>query len=124
MKTFVFLGCLQAFLAIALGAFGAHALRDAFDAKSFAVYQTGVQYHQMHALALILAGVLRERLTEKRLVTAAGWLFVVGVALFSGSLYTLALTNVRAIGAVTPVGGACFLLGWALLAVAATRHRA
>ena len=124
MKTFVFLGCLQAFFAIALGAFGAHALRDVLDAKSLAVYQTGVQYHQMHALALILAGVLRERLTEKRLVTAAGWLFVVGVALFSGSLYTLALTNVRAIGAVTPVGGACFLLGWALLAVAATRHRA
>ena len=124
MKTFVFLGCLQALLAIALGAFGAHTWRDALDAKDLAVYQTGVQYHQMHALVLVLVGVLRERLASRRLVTVAGWLFVAGIAFFSGSLYALALTRVDRLGAITPIGGACFLAGWALLAVAAIRHRA
>lgn len=115
------------FLAVALGAFGAHGLKkflaDAPDgALRLQWWQTGTQYHLAHALALGLVAVLASHVTG-RLPVAAGWCFVAGIALFSGSLYVMTLTNVRLLGAVTPVGGLCLLAGWALVTAAAWRLR-
>ena len=122
MRTFLLIGAVNAFLAVALGAFGAHALRARLAPDLLAIYQTGVQYHLVHALGLILIALLAERLSgAASLVAASGWLLTVGIALFSGSLYALAITGIHRLGAITPLGGVCFLAGWALLAAAALR---
>ena len=110
------LGALLAFAAVALGAFGAHALKARLAPDMAAVWQTAVQYHGWHALALVAAGLVLLQRPEAGAVAAAGWLFVAGVVLFSGSLYALALTGTRAFGAVTPLGGVAFLAGWAAFA--------
>lgn len=120
-RTFVILAALSAFLAVAAGAFGAHGLRDRVAPDLLAVFEVGARYHMYHALALLAVGWLATRI-EGALPTAAGWLFVAGTVLFSGSLYLLALTGRRWLGAVTPFGGVAFLVGWALLAVAAWRR--
>jgi len=120
-KTFTVLGAVNGFLAVALGAFGAHALRDRLSVGMMEVYKTGVQYHMLHAVALLVLAVLADRSQDNRLLKASGWLFVAGMVLFCGSLYALATTGVRVIGAVTPLGGLCFLAGWALLAGAAVK---
>jgi len=112
----VALGALSAFLAVALGAFGAHALRDRLAPDLLAVFETGARYHLVHALAIVVVGFAEARLPAVRV---SGILFLVGTLLFSGSLYALALTGVRAFGAVTPLGGLAFLVGWAWLAWAA-----
>lgn len=101
------LGCVSAFLAVAAGAFGAHALRGRLDAEFLAVYEVGVRYQIMHALALLAVSGGLARWPGSRLAVS-GWLFVAGTVLFSGSLYALALSGVRAFGAVTPVGGVLF----------------
>jgi uncharacterized membrane protein YgdD (TMEM256/DUF423 family) len=121
MRTFVLLGGIGAFLAVAFGAFGAHALRSQLPADMMAAYQTGVQYQMAHALGLILIGLLAERRPGSGLLRASGWLLAAGILLFSGSLYVLALSGVRVLGAITPFGGICFLVGWALLIVAFAR---
>ncbi len=126
MRTFVVLGAVNAFVAIACGAFGAHALAERLTPRLLDVWRTGAQYHLAHALALLLVALLSERLIGAgagRLVNATGWLFVAGIALFSGSLYLLAVTNRGWLGAITPLGGLCFLAGWALLALAAVRSK-
>ena len=110
------LGALLALAAVALGAFGAHALRARLTPDMTAVWQTAVQYHGWHALALIAVGLVLMHRPDAGAVALAGWLFVAGVLLFSGSLYVLALTGTRALGAVTPVGGLAFLAGWAAFA--------
>ncbi len=120
--TFARIGAWSAFLAVAAGAFGAHALRAQLAPDLLAVFETGARYQMFHALALVLVGLFVER-AAGRLLSAAGWLFVVGTVLFSGSLYALALSGVRALGAVTPLGGACFLAGWACLAAGVGRSR-
>jgi len=110
------------FVAVALGAFGAHALRARLTPDMTTVWQTAVQYHAWHALAVLAVGVLMLQWPGQRAVEIAGWLFVAGIVLFSGSLYAMALTGVRGLGAVTPFGGVAFLAGWATLAwAAATR---
>jgi uncharacterized membrane protein YgdD (TMEM256/DUF423 family) len=121
LRTFAALGGINAFLAVALGAFGAHGLRDRLSPEMLAIYQTGVQYHMMHALGLLLVALLCAHLRAPRLVRAAGWLLFAGIVLFSGSLYALALSGVRALGAITPLGGVAFLTGWALLVAASLR---
>ncbi len=103
-------------LAVAFGAFGAHALRAALDPGAMAVYQTAVQYQFYHALALLAVGVLAGQGTPRPWLRASGWAFSIGIGLFCGSLYALALTGVRAWGMVTPIGGLAFLAGWGLLA--------
>ncbi len=103
-------------LAVGLGAFGAHALKERLSAELLVVFETGVRYQMYHALALLAAGVLAA--TGRRTGPAA-ICFLAGIALFSGSLYALALLGVKWLGAITPVGGVCFLLGWLLLAVRA-----
>ena len=117
-KTFLLLGAVAAFLAVALGAFGAHGLRGRLTPEMLAVFQTGVQYHMAHALALILVAATMGRLSGW-LIQTAGWCFVAGIVFFSGSLYLLAVTGVTILGAVTPIGGLLFLAGWACLAFAA-----
>ena len=110
------------FAAVALGAFGAHALRARLAPDMLAVWQTAVLYHAWHALGLFGVGLLLLQWPESGLLAIAGVLFVAGILLFSGSLYALALTGVRGLGAVTPFGGVAFLAGWAAVAVACLKH--
>ncbi len=112
------LGAFSAFLAVAAGAFGAHALRARLSPEMLSVFETGARYQMYQALALLAAGWASAHWPGRRAV-AAGWLFVAGTVLFSGSLYALALTGIRSFGAVTPVGGLCFLVGWVCLGSAA-----
>ncbi len=108
-------------LVVVLGAFGAHALRARIPAELMASYQTGILYHLFHALGLLAVGLIVAHLPASGLVRAAGWLMLVGTVLFSGSLYVLAISGVRALGAVTPFGGFAFIAAWLLLAVALFR---
>jgi uncharacterized membrane protein YgdD (TMEM256/DUF423 family) len=110
-SSFVTVGAIFAFVGIGIGAFGAHAVKNIISPESLAIYQTGVQYHLIHALALVLVGILGEKISPW-----VGKLFSIGICIFSGSLYALALTGVKILGAITPIGGVCFLTGWALLA--------
>lgn len=121
MKSFVVLGSLNAFLAVALGAFGAHGLKSMISADMLTVWQTGVQYHMFHALGLILLGILIHLLPQTATLRISGWLILSGIFLFSGSLYAMVLSGVRELGMVTPIGGIAFLLGWLLMAFYAFR---
>jgi uncharacterized membrane protein YgdD (TMEM256/DUF423 family) len=120
-KLFLVLGSLAGAAGVALGAFGAHALRARLAPDLLAVWQTAVQYHFWHALALLAIALAAIHLPESASLKWAGWLMVAGIALFSGSLYLLALTGARWLGAVTPLGGTAWILAWALLAWAALR---
>ena len=119
-RTFVALGALNALISVAAGAFGAHALKERLAPDMLAVFETGARYQMFHALGLIAVGLLAVS-RPSGLLAASGWTLLGGIALFSGSLYALALTGVKGLGAITPIGGVAFLLGWALLAVAALR---
>ncbi len=121
-RLFFTLGCLSAGLAVALGAFGAHALKTRLDAGLLATFEVGVRYQLAHALALLAVAWACTRWPGGA-VNASGWLFVAGTVLFSGSLYVLALTGVRWLGAVTPLGGVAWLAAWACLAWAAWSHQ-
>jgi uncharacterized membrane protein YgdD (TMEM256/DUF423 family) len=118
-KLFLSLGALAGLLAVALGAFGAHALRGRLDDYARGVFETAVQYHFYHALALVLVGVLLLSQPATALLKSSGWLFLIGIAVFSGSLYLLAITGIKWLGAVTPLGGLAFIAGWGCLAAAA-----
>ncbi len=120
VKVFLVLGTINAFISIALGAFGAHGLKNKLSAKYLDIYQTGVHYHMIHALGLIAVGILFATITQNQtgLMTWAGWLMFIGIVLFSGSLYVLSLTQVSVLGAITPIGGLCFLASWLLLTLA------
>ncbi len=119
-RLFFTLGSLSAFIAVALGAFGAHALKARLPADLLAVFETGVRYQLTHALALLAVAWACTRWPGTA-VNASGWLFVVGTVIFSGSLYALALTGVRWLGAVTPIGGVALLAAWLCLAWAARK---
>jgi uncharacterized membrane protein YgdD (TMEM256/DUF423 family) len=121
-RVFFGLGALSAGLAVALGAFAAHGLRSRISAEALATFETGARYHVYHALALLAVAWAVTR-WPGAWASAAGWLFVAGTILFSGSLYLLAVTGVRALGAVTPFGGLAFILGWLALAWAAWSAR-
>lgn len=114
------MGSLLAFLAVAIGAFGAHSLQGSFAPGMAAVYETGVQYQFYHALA-ILAVAFALTQWPKSPAAIAGWLFLAGIILFSGSLYALSITGSRLIGIITPFGGLAFLAGWVVLAWSAYR---
>jgi uncharacterized membrane protein YgdD (TMEM256/DUF423 family) len=118
-RLFITLGALSGFLAVAAGAFGAHALRDRLTGAMLDVFQTGVTYQMYHALALVGVGILLARFSidGSAWLTAAGWLFVGGSVLFSGSLYALSLTGTTWLGAITPLGGLAFLAGWLAVAI-------
>lgn len=120
-RIFITLGAAFAAAAVVLGAFGAHALKERLAADMLAVYQTAVQYHFWHALGIVAIGIVCALLPESVWLRAAGWLLVVGVVLFSGSLYALALSGERWLGAVTPLGGGAFILGWIAFGTAVWR---
>jgi uncharacterized membrane protein YgdD (TMEM256/DUF423 family) len=109
------------FVAVAFGAFGAHALRSKLAPDLMAVFQTAVQYHFWHALGLLATGILLAQKPESGALAAAAWLLVAGIVIFCGSLYVLALTGTRGWGALAPIGGTAFLAAWAALAWAAWR---
>ncbi len=114
-RLFVLIGALVAGLAVAAGAFGAHALADRVSAARLETFETAVQYQMYHALALVLTGLLAQHSAADALAWA-GYLFAAGILIFSGSLYVLVLTDTAWLGAVTPLGGVAFIAGWALLA--------
>ena len=121
-RVFFGLGSISAGLAVALGAFAAHGLRSRISPEALQTFETGARYQMYHALALLAVAWAATRWPGGT-VTAAGWLFVAGTLLFSGSLYLLAVTGVRVLGAITPFGGLAFILGWLALAWAAWAAR-
>ena len=100
-----------------IGALAAHGLRTRLSPEMLAVFETGVRYQMYHALALLLTAAAMGRIGDARLLAIAGWFFVAGIVLFSGSLYALTLSGVSMLGAITPIGGLAFLIGWACLAL-------
>ena len=117
-RLFIGLGSFSAFLGVALGAFAAHALKTRIAADLLITFEVGVRYQMYHALALLAVGVAYSRWPGS-VLAASGWLFVTGTLLFSGSLYALGFSGIRALGAVTPLGGLAFLAGWLCFAWAA-----
>jgi len=122
LRVFLLLAALAGFTGVALGAFAAHGLKGQLSAEYLAVFQTGVQYQQMHTLALLAVALLLQR-QAGRLLVISGGLFVAGMLLFSGSLYALTLTGIGKLGIITPFGGVAFMLGWLLLGLSAWRQR-
>ncbi|MEX1031839.1 MAG: DUF423 domain-containing protein [Cellvibrionaceae bacterium] len=120
-KLFLIIAAGSGFLAVALGAFGAHGLKGRLSEALFSAYQTAVQYHFYHTLALFGLALLIQRLGEKTLLLTSGYLFIAGMLLFCGSLYLLALGGPRWLGPITPLGGLAFMVAWLLLFVAAIR---
>ena len=113
-RTFLLIGALAGCIGVMFGAFGAHALRNRLSPEMLAVFETGVRYQMYHAFAVLIVALAAARF-DGWLVRAAGWAFTAGIVLFSGSLYALALTGMTTLGAVTPIGGLAFLVGWVLL---------
>src|SRR5262245_55044729 len=114
-RTFLFIGALLGFVGVAFGAFGAHGLRSRLSPEMLAVFETAVRYQMYHTFAILIVAAAIGHLGTARLLVIAGWCFFAGVVLFSGSLYALTLTGVGTLGAITPLGGVLFLIGWALL---------
>jgi uncharacterized membrane protein YgdD (TMEM256/DUF423 family) len=116
---FVSLAAILGGLSVAAGAFAAHGLQSKISERSLEVFHTGARYQMYHALALLLVGLLISRTaTPQPMLLASGWLFIVGIAIFSGSLYALSLTDVKILGAITPLGGVALIIGWGALAIA------
>lgn len=120
MKLFVILGALLGGLSVAAGAFGAHALRAQLAPRMLEVFETAVRYQMYHALALFAAAWMVQQ-TQAQSAQVAGWAFVVGTVLFSGSLYAMVLTGTRGLGAITPIGGVVLIIGWGALALSALK---
>jgi uncharacterized membrane protein YgdD (TMEM256/DUF423 family) len=121
-RSLVVLGALFGFLGVALGAFAAHSLKATIDAESLAVFQTGVHYQTIHALAILVVAIMIQLNPGRPRLVLSGYLFAAGTVLFSGSLYALSLSGVKWLGAITPLGGSCLLAGWlTLLVVGASR---
>ena len=116
MKTFIVIGAVAMALGVILGAFGAHGLKNKLTPDLLAVYQTGVEYHLYHALGLILVGILAVQFPQVSGLKLGGWLLLAGILIFSGSLYVLAISGVRWLGAITPIGGLAFIAGWVWIA--------
>ena len=116
-------GAISAGIAVAAGAFGAHGLKSVISAPAIEIWKTGVQYHLAHALAMLLVAALAGQV-ELKVTQTVGKLFLIGQLIFAGSLYLLAVTGVKWLGAITPLGGVCFLLGWGYLALSTGKLKA
>lgn len=116
-KIFLLLGSANAALAVMLGAFGAHALKARLDVSLLKAYHTAVEYHFYHALGLILVGIIAMNLPANIWLKSSGWSMLVGIILFSGSLYLMSIFNLRWLGMVTPIGGLLFILAWVSLCI-------
>ena len=113
-RKIILAGAINAFLAVALGAFAAHGLKNHLGAYELGIWKTAVDYQMAHALGLILIGLLAKSFSIN--LTQSGWIMLAGIILFSGSLYILSLTGIKALGMITPFGGLCFLVAWAWVA--------
>jgi len=122
-RTFLLIGSLLGGSGVAFGAFGAHGLKSRLSPDMLAVFETGVRYQMYHALAILIVAAAMGHFGRQRLLTTAGWTFLAGTLLFSGSLYALTLTGVGVLGAITPIGGLLFLAAWACLASFAFRMK-
>ena len=122
MKVFIILGAINAFLAVALGAFGAHGLEGKLEPKYLEIWKTGVTYQMFHATGILIIGVLLGKLPASSLLSWSGWLMLIGIVLFSGSLYVLSVTKIGILGAITPLGGVAFLVAWILIIIAAVKY--
>jgi len=123
MPFFIIAGAVNAAIAVALGAFGAHALKEKLSEHYLAIWETAVQYQMFHALALLVVGILMSpslfgSVTQ---LSWAGYLILAGIIIFSGSLYVLSLTGIGILGAITPIGGVAFIAGWIMLIIAAIK---
>jgi len=116
-KLFLTIGSIAMALAVSLGAFGAHGLRGKLSAEMLDIFETGVRYNFYHAIGLLIIGIIAYQLPDSGLLKWSGWLMVGGIIIFSGSLYLLALSGIRWMGAITPIGGLCFIVSWILLAL-------
>lgn len=116
-KVFLTLGSIAMALAVALGAFGAHGLKSKLTTEMLDIFETGVRYHFYHALGLLLIGTIANWLPSSSLLSWSGWLMIAGILIFSGSLYILSISGIRWLGAITPIGGLCFIASWVLLAI-------
>ncbi|NUU80056.1 DUF423 domain-containing protein [Paenibacillus xylanilyticus] len=110
------IGAVLTMLAVAIGAFGAHMLKERIGADAIAVYETGVQYHMIHALALLIVGLTAGQLGASSKLKWAARLLFIGIIVFSGSLYVLSITGIKVLGAITPIGGVAFIAGWLFFA--------
>jgi uncharacterized membrane protein YgdD (TMEM256/DUF423 family) len=115
-RTFLLTGSILGFFGVALGAFGAHALKARLSPEMLTVFETGVRYQMYHVFALLIVAAAIGQMGRAHLLVVAGWSFIAGIVLFSGSLYALTLSGVGGLGAITPLGGLLFLIGWAALA--------
>ncbi|MCJ8007864.1 DUF423 domain-containing protein [Lederbergia wuyishanensis] len=122
MKIFIIIGAINAFLAVGLGAFGAHGLEGKLEPKYLEVWKTGVTYQMFHALGLIAVGIIGRNIPVSSLLSWSGWTMLIGIILFSGSLYILSTSGIKVLGAITPFGGIAFLISWVLLIVFAVKH--
>ena len=120
-RIFLLIGAANGALAVLMGAFGAHALKSRLSAEMMAVYQTGIHYHMFHALGLLAAGLLAAQLPGSASLKWSGWLMLIGIILFSGSLYLLSATGLRWLGMITPIGGLSFIAAWVLFVLAVVR---
>ncbi|MBO3461730.1 DUF423 domain-containing protein [Aetokthonos hydrillicola Thurmond2011] len=119
-QIFLSLAAILGGLSVAGGAFASHALREKISERSLEIFETGARYQMYHALALLVVALLLSRTqSPSPTLVASGWLFIIGIVLFSGSLYALSLTGVKSLGAIAPLGGAAFIAGWGALAFAA-----
>lgn len=121
MKLFLIIGAINAMLAVALGAFGAHGLEGKISEKYLEVWKTGVQYQMFHAMGLFVIVFLLSKFPQSSLLTASGWIMFAGIVLFSGSLYVLSTSGIKVLGAITPLGGVAFIVAWILIVVAAVK---
>ncbi len=120
-SVFLFLSAVFGLLGVAMGAFGAHGLKAILSPDMLAVYKTGVNYQMWHALALGLIAVFHQQTPDSNLLQWAGWLMLTGIVLFSGSLFLLAILNIKWLGMITPIGGVAFILAWVLILVYAAQ---
>lgn len=121
MKTFIILGAINAFLSVALGAFGAHGLEGKLEPKYLDIWEKAVKYQMFHATGLLIVGILLGKYPASALLSWSGWLLFIGIILFAGSLYVLAVTQISVLGAITPLGGLSFLAAWILIIIAAVK---
>ena len=122
-SAFLLLGALSALTGVGMGAFGAHGLKATLSPEMLTVYQTGVSYQMWHALGLIGIALIRQRVPESKLLSWAGWLMFIGILLFSGSLYLLALLDLKWLGMITPIGGVSFITAWLLIVIFAAKKQ-
>lgn len=124
MKQIILLGACMMALGVVLGAFGAHGLKEKIPANLLAAYQAGVEYHFYHALGLILVGIMAFHFPQASGLRIGSWILFLGIVLFSGSLYVMALTGIRWLGAITPIGGTAFIVGWLWIVWSVFQYRA